>query len=56
MKYRRDEALSNGELLKIFDEADVDGSGTLTWDEFNKALTENGIGKEFIEVHISKNE
>lgn len=47
---RRSTALSDGELLAMFDEADTDRSGALSWSEFKQALLARGIGREFIEV------
>ncbi len=47
---RSDEMLSTNELLSIFDECDIDHSGTLTWSEFRKALSDKGFGLEFTEV------
>lgn len=36
--------------MKVFDECDVDHSGTISWSEFKKYLGEKGFGLEFIEV------
>lgn len=51
-KYSRDKALSDDELLQVFDECDVDHSGTISWNEFKQFLGERGFGLEFIEVCI----
>lgn len=51
-EYSRDKALSDDELLQVFDECDVDHSGTISWNEFKQFLGERGFGLEFIEVCI----
>ena len=49
---RSDHVLSDEQLLALFDEADTDRSGALSWPQFKEALVRRGFGVEFTRVRF----